>query len=59
MVAKAYVFPTLDPTKPPTPSHSLMKSCTSLFSTHLKNTHPGKRAFGLTEIDPFFNIFFI
>lgn len=44
-----HVFPTLEPTKPPTPSHSLMKSCLSLFNTHLKKTHPGKMGFGLTE----------
>lgn len=51
----AYVFPTLDPTKPPIPVHSRMKSCISLFSTHLRNTHPGKRGFGLIESVPFFN----
>lgn len=51
-----YVFPTLDPTKPPTPSTSLMKSCNSLFNTHLKKTHPGNRGFGLMEIVPFFNL---
>ena len=47
--ADSYVFPTLEPRKPPTPSYSLMKSCSSLFITHLKKTQPGNSCFGLTE----------
>ena len=54
----AYVFPTLDPTKPPMPTKSRMKSCNSLFSTHLKKTHPGNNGFGLIETEPFFNFLF-
>lgn len=53
-----HVFPTLEPTKPPIPSHSLMKSCISLFNTHLKKTQPGKIALGLTEMEPFFSFLF-
>lgn len=53
-----HVFPTLEPIKPPTPSHSNIESWISLFKTHLRKTHPGNRGFGLTEREPFFNILF-
>lgn len=53
-----HVFPTLEPTNPPTPPISLMKSWISLFIMHLRKTHPGNKGFGLTEKVPFFNFLF-
>lgn len=52
-----YVFPTFDPTKPPMPSTSRIKSWSSLFKTQLRNTQPGNRVLSFTETEPFFSFF--